>query len=163
MRPLAAGDLIARIDELLEVTYRSGDLGNVPDVLSETVYILLSLNTRETVYRRVYEELRERFPKWTDAEQAPLAELSALLQRPIHQRQQSCPATSGGGCGRRLCSDCFGLAKRFAFRAHSRMPHEPVASAREGASAISLTSVDSMPADASRMRSAFGHSKMANP
>ena len=59
-------EIIHRIDELLEVTYRSGNLGNFDDVLSETVYILLSLNTREAVYRRVFARLRRRYPRWLD-------------------------------------------------------------------------------------------------
>lgn len=77
---LAAGDIVERIDELLEVTYRSGDLGNLTDVLSETVYILLSLNTRETVYQRVFHELRARFPRWIDVARASTSELAELLQ-----------------------------------------------------------------------------------
>ncbi len=46
---LTAHDMIDRAAELLEVTYRSADLGNVPDVLSESIFIMLSLNTREQV------------------------------------------------------------------------------------------------------------------
>jgi len=34
MRPLSPTDVVDRIDELLEVTYRSGDESNVSDVLS---------------------------------------------------------------------------------------------------------------------------------
>jgi DNA (cytosine-5)-methyltransferase 1 len=71
---------VERIDELLEVTYRSRDLGNVTDVLSETIYILLSLNTQEVVYQRIYAELRSRFPRWADVERASLKQLMAVLQ-----------------------------------------------------------------------------------
>lgn len=77
---LSVPDIVQRVDELLEVTYRSGDLGNVSDVLSETVYILLSLNTRETVYQRIYRALRARFPRWLDVANASLEDLSAILQ-----------------------------------------------------------------------------------
>ena len=35
--------VVERVAELLEVTYRSADLGNVEDVLTENIYILLSL------------------------------------------------------------------------------------------------------------------------
>ena len=56
--------VIDRVDEILEATYLSGDLGNLSDVLAETVYILLSRQTRETVYKRVYRDLRKRFPTW---------------------------------------------------------------------------------------------------
>jgi DNA (cytosine-5)-methyltransferase 1 len=57
-------DIVERIDELLEAMYRSSDLGNVQDILSETVYILLTKQTREPVYQRVFAELRSRFPTW---------------------------------------------------------------------------------------------------
>lgn len=77
---LSVVDIVQRVDELLEVTYRSGDLGNVSDVLSETVYILLSLNTRETVYQRIYRALRARFPRWLDVAKASIDDLSATLQ-----------------------------------------------------------------------------------
>jgi hypothetical protein len=80
IRALSTSGIIERVDELLEVTYRSGDLGNISDVLSETVYILLSLNTHEVVYQRVYRELKDRFPHWVDVERAPMSELRALLK-----------------------------------------------------------------------------------
>jgi DNA (cytosine-5)-methyltransferase 1 len=76
---LPAAGVMERIDELLEVTYRSGDLGNLHDVLSETIYILLSLNTREVAYQRAYRVLRMRFPRWEDARTADPRELAALL------------------------------------------------------------------------------------
>ncbi|HWQ24761.1 MAG TPA: hypothetical protein VNK94_11705, partial [Gaiellaceae bacterium] len=72
--------LVARIDELLEARYRSGDLGNVDDPLAETVYILLSHQTRELVYRRLFAELRRRYPRWLDVLAAPEEELAGLLQ-----------------------------------------------------------------------------------
>lgn len=72
--------LLVRIDELLEARYRSGDLGNVDDPLAETVYILLSKQTQEPVYQRIYRELRHRYPRWTDVLQAPNDDLVALLR-----------------------------------------------------------------------------------
>ncbi len=77
---LSAREVIERIDELLEVTYRSGDLGNVADVLSETVYVLLSLNTHEIVYQRVYRDLRSVFPRWIDVADALPDELADVLK-----------------------------------------------------------------------------------
>ena len=73
-------EIVDRMDELLEVAYRSGDLGNVDDVLSETVYILLSLNTREAVYRRVFARLRRKYPRWLDVATAALPELERVLR-----------------------------------------------------------------------------------
>lgn len=52
------------MDELLEARYRSADLGNLEDPLAESVYILLSQQTREPVYQRVFGELRRRYPTW---------------------------------------------------------------------------------------------------
>jgi DNA (cytosine-5)-methyltransferase 1 len=86
---LTKEEIVERIDELLEVTYRSGDLGNVPDVLSETVYILLSLNTREAVYQRVYRALRSRYPRWVDLASAPTHELATVLQPGGLQEQRA--------------------------------------------------------------------------
>jgi len=79
-KQLSPSDIVERMDELLEVTYRSGDLGNVSDVLSETIYILLSLNTREAVYQRTYRSLRERFPSWREVEEAPLGDIADVLR-----------------------------------------------------------------------------------
>ena len=80
LRRLDSVEVVDRIDELLEVAYRSGDLGNVDDVLSETVYILLSLNTRETVYQRVFARLRRRYPRWLDVARAATPELEGVLR-----------------------------------------------------------------------------------
>lgn len=80
LQALRTEDVLERIDELLEVTYRSDDLGNVRDVLAETVYILLSLHTREAVYQRVYRALRTRYPRWADLADAPACEVEAVLK-----------------------------------------------------------------------------------
>lgn len=77
---LTARDVIERVAELLEVSYRSADLGNVDDVLSETIYILLSLNTRERVYQQIYADLRSTYPTWLDVLAAPAHELEDLLR-----------------------------------------------------------------------------------
>lgn len=80
MGALSTEAIVERVDELLEVTYRSRELGNVDDVLSETIYILLSLNTREAVYQKVFAALRARYPRWIDVERASRSELSEVLQ-----------------------------------------------------------------------------------
>lgn len=81
--------MIERTDELLEVAYRSADLGNVTDVLSEAIYILLSLQTRETVYKRVYSTLRNALPRWSDVLSAEHGELEQLLKPAGFQRQRA--------------------------------------------------------------------------
>jgi DNA (cytosine-5)-methyltransferase 1 len=79
-KKLGRRDLLERIDELLEVTYRSADLGNLDDPLAETVYILVSQQTREAVYSRVFTNLRDRFPTWLDCLRAPIDEVQAVLE-----------------------------------------------------------------------------------
>lgn len=77
--PLAREGVVSRIDELLEASYGSADLGNLSDVLGETVFILLSQQTRDRIYRAVFAELRARFPHWLDVLSAPPEELERLL------------------------------------------------------------------------------------
>ncbi|HEU6445183.1 MAG TPA: DNA (cytosine-5-)-methyltransferase [Gaiellaceae bacterium] len=83
------GGLLERIDELLEATYRSADLGNMQDPLAETIYIVLSKQTREAVYRRVYAELRQRYPRWTDLLEADPSEIEKLVAPAGFQRQRT--------------------------------------------------------------------------
>lgn len=81
---------VERIAELLEVTYRSADLGNITDdVLAETVYILLTLQTHEDVYQRVMGSLRERFPAWLDVMKAPIENVESVLRTGGLQHQRA--------------------------------------------------------------------------
>jgi DNA (cytosine-5)-methyltransferase 1 len=77
---MAPGDVVERVDELLDDMYRSADLGNVQDVLSEAVYILLSKQTREPVYQHVFAELRRRFPTWLQLRRARLATVERVIR-----------------------------------------------------------------------------------
>lgn len=81
--------LIERIDELLEARYRSADLFNYDDPLEETVFILLSRQTREPVYRRVFTALRRRYPRWLDVLAAPTDELETVLKPAGFHRQRA--------------------------------------------------------------------------
>ena len=82
--------VVERIAELLEVTYRSADLGNITDdVLAETIYILLTLKTHEGVYQRVMGSLQERFPTWLEAMKAPVEDVEAVLRTGGLQRQRA--------------------------------------------------------------------------
>jgi DNA (cytosine-5)-methyltransferase 1 len=76
---MAPADVLSRVDELLEATYSSADLGNFHDVLAETVYILLSRQTRDAVYRRVYANLRRRFPTWVSAARARVTTIEGVV------------------------------------------------------------------------------------
>lgn len=86
---LEARGIVARIDELLEIAYRSADLGNVACVLDEAVYILLSLQTRESVYQRVFRELKEAFSTWREVLETPERELVAMLRPAGFQVQRA--------------------------------------------------------------------------
>lgn len=77
---MSPGDVVDRVDELLEATYGSADLGNLQDVLSETVYILLSRQTREAVYKRIYTDLRRRFPTWLQLRRARRATIERIIR-----------------------------------------------------------------------------------
>lgn len=82
-------DVVERIDELLEAKYRSADLGNFDDPLTETIYILLSRQTRETVYRRVFADLRRRYPRWVELLEAPEEEVAEVLRPAGFYRQRA--------------------------------------------------------------------------
>ena len=80
--------VVERADEILEARYQSGDLGNLSDVLAETVYIILARQTREVVYQRVFGNLRRRFPTWERMRRARVATIEQVI-RPAgfsHQR-----------------------------------------------------------------------------
>jgi len=80
---------IERVAELLEATYRSAHLGNITDdVLAETVYILLTLQTQEPVYQRVLGAMRKRFPTWLEVMNASLEDLEAVLRTGGLQHQR---------------------------------------------------------------------------
>lgn len=81
--------LIDRIDELLEARYRSADLFNLDDPLDEAVFILLSQQTREAVYRRIFADLRRRFPQWIDVAGAPPGDLERVLKPAGFQRRKA--------------------------------------------------------------------------
>jgi endonuclease III len=80
---------LARIDELLEVRYRSAGLGNLADPLAETIYILLAKQTRESVYRPIFESLRLKYPRWIDLMHAPVGELEKVLRSGGFQKQRA--------------------------------------------------------------------------
>jgi DNA (cytosine-5)-methyltransferase 1 len=72
--------VVRRVDELLELRYRSADLGNKTDPLDEAIYIMLSVQTRGQVYETIYDRLRERFPTWQEVLAAPRRELQEVLR-----------------------------------------------------------------------------------
>jgi DNA (cytosine-5)-methyltransferase 1 len=82
-------DVFGQIDELLEAKYRSSDLGNLEDPVAEVVFILLSQQTREAVYREVYTELRTRYATWLQVADLSLKQLEKILRPCGFQRRRS--------------------------------------------------------------------------
>lgn len=86
---LEAPEVLERVDELLEARYASADLGNVTDPLSEAIYIVLSKQTREAVYQRVYADIRRRYPRWVDLLNAAPADVERLFAPAGLHRQRA--------------------------------------------------------------------------
>jgi DNA (cytosine-5)-methyltransferase 1 len=86
---LSAQGVLDRIDELLELAYRSADLGNLADPLDEAVFILISAQTREQVYRRVFASLKATYPRWVDVLSASRGELERVLKPAGFQVQRA--------------------------------------------------------------------------
>jgi DNA (cytosine-5)-methyltransferase 1 len=76
----AGPQLIDRINELLRLTYRDADLGNLENPLDEAIYILLSKQTSQVLYQRAYRDLRAAWPRWADVLDADPAMVADVLQ-----------------------------------------------------------------------------------
>jgi DNA (cytosine-5)-methyltransferase 1 len=79
LTPSERAAVLDRIDELLELTYRSSSLGNLDDPLDEAIYILLSRQTRQPEYQKVYRALRERWPTWHGVLAAAPRDISRVI------------------------------------------------------------------------------------
>lgn len=77
---LPADERLSRIDEILELTYRSADLGNHHDPLDEAVYIIISAQATEAAYQDAFRRLRERWSTWDECEAAPADEIRKVLE-----------------------------------------------------------------------------------
>lgn len=87
---LSPAGVISRVSELLELQYRSADLGNLDNPLDEAIYILLSIQTRAPVYQTVFERLVEAFPHgWHQALRADHEVLVELLRPAGFQQQRA--------------------------------------------------------------------------
>ncbi|XVQ11398.1 DNA (cytosine-5-)-methyltransferase [Spirillospora sp. CA-255316] len=86
---LSPGEVVERVDELLEVAHRSASLGNVDDPVAEAIYILLSVQTRGAVYKRVFQELRTRYPTWDEVLGADRGELEEVVRAAGFQERRA--------------------------------------------------------------------------
>lgn len=78
--PVERAAVLERVDEILELTYRSASLGNFDDPLEEAIYILLSRQTRESGYQRAHRELRSRWDSWRALMEAPTDEVTEVVR-----------------------------------------------------------------------------------
>lgn len=72
--------VVERVDELLEIKYRSAGLESLADVLAQTVHLMLSRHSVDPRSRRMYHNLRERFPQWVDVGRADSNQLASVLE-----------------------------------------------------------------------------------
>lgn len=74
---------LATIDRILEKTYGTPEkiLGNQDDPLDEAIYIILSFQTDLARCGLTWSKLRETYPSWESAAQAPTGELSTAIRQ----------------------------------------------------------------------------------
>lgn len=68
-------EVVKRVDELLELTYRSADLENLEDPLDVTIYALLCLQIDGTLHQQVYQRLETGYPGWHSILRTPEQDL----------------------------------------------------------------------------------------
>jgi endonuclease III len=78
-----------RLARVLEATYGTPDLGNLPDPLDEAVYIILTYQTDLDRARTVWHHLKARFPTWAAALESPQDSLEQILQPSGFQRSRA--------------------------------------------------------------------------
>ena len=82
---------LQKLESLLQSAYGAPEsvLGNQVDPLDEAVYIILSFQTDLARFKETWQSLRSTFPRWSDVEGAPLADLSAALRPGGLHRQKA--------------------------------------------------------------------------
>lgn len=80
---------VTRIAELVEVRYRGRGLGNLTDPLDETIYIVLSRQTREAAYQKAYVDLRQRWPQWKQLLEVEPSEIEPVIAAAGFGRQRA--------------------------------------------------------------------------
>jgi len=68
------------VNEILQIAHGTPDFGHLPDPLDELIFIILSQRTKIRTARRLFEMLKERFPQWRDALEAPEEDLIEVAQ-----------------------------------------------------------------------------------
>lgn len=80
---LGPSDVVDRVDELLELAYRSADLGVTEDPIDEAIRILLGYQTRAAFCSQIYEPLTDHYSEgWHKVLEASEPDLIEVL-RPV--------------------------------------------------------------------------------
>ena len=78
------------LDNLLDDAFGAPEsvLGNQLNVLDEAIYIILSFQTDLSRFQDIWRRLRAAFPRWEDADRAPVSEIADVM-RPggLHQQK----------------------------------------------------------------------------
>ena len=86
---LPNNEVISRVDELLEASYQSGEIGISLEVLAKTVHVVLARQTRDVVSKQVFRDLRQRFPTWERMARARVATIERVIRPAGLGRQRS--------------------------------------------------------------------------
>ena len=79
------------LDHVFDAEYGAPEsvLGNQPNALDEAVYIILSFQTDLRRFRSTWESLRTAFPRWDEADRAPVNEVADVLRAGGLHRQKA--------------------------------------------------------------------------
>lgn len=72
--------VIREVDDRLRSTYGVSKLGNKEDPLDELIFIILSNKSRQEIYFATFAALKERFPSWDEAANAPLEDIADTIR-----------------------------------------------------------------------------------
>jgi DNA (cytosine-5)-methyltransferase 1 len=68
------------VDAILQVTHGTPDFGHLSDPLDELIFIILSQRTKIKTARKLFERLKERFPRWKDVLETSEGDLTEFVQ-----------------------------------------------------------------------------------
>ncbi|QDT66662.1 DNA (cytosine-5-)-methyltransferase [Calycomorphotria hydatis] len=77
---MSAAKRIERITKLLELEYRTPDLGNQSDPIAELVFILLSEKTDDNNFVEAFNQLDAAFDSWESVRDADVSDIAKLIR-----------------------------------------------------------------------------------
>ena len=76
----ARSQIVRRVCERLEARYGRPDHGNPSDSVDDLAYIMLSNKTTPSTSRRMYDQLKSRFPAWESALDVPVRTMRRIME-----------------------------------------------------------------------------------